>query len=235
MGEMTAFDRVAGQYASIHDRNLRIAGETSDFFVRHKTGIVARYWREAGLAEDARFLDFGCGIGRTFGPLREALPHVRYTGVDPSAESIRIAQDTGTGDARFVAYDGAELPWPDASFDMVFAAAVLHHIAPEHRGRALAEIARVLAPGGHLVVFEHNPWNPATRYIVSTCPFDDDAVLLTARELRRRMRQAQLHVARCDYVLFLPRILRELWPRLEASLRSVPLGAQYWVAAQKIA
>ena len=49
------------------------------------------------------------------------------------------------------------------------------------------------------------------------------------------MRQAGLRVARCDYVLFLPRILREIWPRLEALLRGLPLGAQYWVAARKIA
>ncbi len=235
MDGAAAFDRVAERYEQIHDRNLRLAGETSDFFVGHKVGIVSQFWREAGLSEDGRFLDFGCGIGRTFGALREALPQVRYTGIDPSAESIREAEKRHReiADARFHVYDGARLPFADGSFDMVFAAAVFHHIPPERRAQALAEISRVLTPGGWFVVFEHNPFNPATQYIVKTCEFDDDAVLLTAPGFRRQLRHAGFAVKRNDYVLFLPKFLRELAPSLEAKLRWLPMGAQYWSAAQK--
>jgi ubiquinone/menaquinone biosynthesis C-methylase UbiE len=235
MDGAAAFDRVAERYEQIHDRNLRVAGETSDFFVRHKVGIVSQFWREAGLSEDSRFLDFGCGIGRTLGALREALPSVRYTGVDPSAESIREAEKRHRDmqDASFRAYDGGRLPFADSSFEMVFAAAVFHHIQPEQRAHALGEIARVLAPGGWFVVFEHNPFNPATQYIVKTCEFDDDAVLLTAPSFRRQLRHAGFAVKRNDYVLFLPKFLRDLAPSLEAKLRWLPAGAQYWIAAQK--
>jgi hypothetical protein len=60
---------------------------------------------------------------------------------------------------------------------------VLHHVPPADREALLARVATKLAPGGKLVVFEHNPWNPLTRKVVAECAFDADAVLLPPTEI----------------------------------------------------
>jgi len=229
---MAGFDTIATSYEDVHNRNLRLTGESSDFFVRHKVGVVAEFWRERGLREDGSFLDLGCGIGRTFQPLREALPGVRYHGADPSDESIEVARSQ-RGHPDCVTFDGRTLPYADASFDMVFAACVVHHVPPDTRPALYAEVRRVLRPGGYFFVFEHNPLNPATQYLVKTCDFDDDAILLRAGSLRRALADAGLVDVAGRFVLFLPRFLRERLPGVERRLARVPLGAQYWVAARR--
>lgn len=229
---MADFGAIATSYEDVHNRNLRLTGESSEFFVRHKVAVVAEFWRERGLPADGSFLDLGCGIGRTFQPLREALPRVRYHGADPSAESIEVARSQPGGPAC-VTFDGRTLPYADASFDMVFAACVVHHVPRAARPVLYAEVRRVLRPGGYFFIFEHNPLNPATQYLVKTCDFDDDAILLRSGALRRALQAAGLADAGHGFVLFLPRFLRERFPSLERRLARVPLGAQYWLAAQR--
>jgi ubiquinone/menaquinone biosynthesis C-methylase UbiE len=287
---MSEFDRVAQDYESIHNKNLGVVGESSEFFVRHKVGILAKFWVEHALPSDGTFLDFGCGIGRTRTPLAECLPQVRYTGVDPSMESIEIARGereagpeicsvhrkqstvsgTGTGNCKpvtesasgtvnrnpvtesgsdtgtenrtpftdpeknaFFHFDGKTLPFPDQSFNVVLAACVLHHVLPQDRPRIYSEIRRVLKPGGFFIAFEHNPYNPLTQYIVRTCEFDDDAILIPSSELRTSLSNEGFSEVDRHFVLFLPRFLRERLPTLEDRLAWCPAGAQYWVSAQK--
>jgi SAM-dependent methyltransferase len=229
---MSDFGAIATSYEDVHNRNLRLTGESSEFFVRHKVGVVAEFWRARGLPEDGAFLDLGCGIGRTFQPLRQALPRVRYHGADPSGESIEVARSQA-GNPACVTFDGRSLPYADASFDMVFAACVVHHVPPDMRPALYAEVRRVLKPGGYFVIFEHNPLNPATQYLVRTCDFDDDAILLRAGALRRALHDAGLGGAAGGYVLFLPRFLRGRFPSIERRLTWLPLGAQYWIAARR--
>ena len=229
---MAGFDTIATSYEDVHNRNLRLTGESSEFFVRHKVAVIAQFWRERGLRDDGAFLDLGCGIGRSFQPFREALPRARYAGADPSADSIEVAR-TQPGSPDCVTFDGRTLPYADGSFDMVFAACVVHHVPPGARPALYAEVRRVLRPGGYFVVFEHNPLNPATRYLVRTCDFDDDAILLRAGPLRRALRAAGLADPTGAFVLFLPRFLRDRFPRIESWLARVPLGAQYWVAVRR--
>ena len=76
-----------------------------------------------------------------------------------------------------------------------------------------------------MFVFEHNPYNPVTRRAVQQCPFDDDAILLSPREVRRLLAGAALSGVQQDYVLFFPRPLARLRP-LEPWLKRCPLGAQ---------
>ena len=49
------------------------------------------------------------------------------------------------------------------------------------------ELHRVLAVGGMVIVFEHNPMNPLTVRAVNNCPFDENAVLVNARTLANRL------------------------------------------------
>src|SRR5262249_17096819 len=107
-----------------------------------------------------------------------------------------------------------------------------HHIPPDERPDTLAFIRRVLRPGGVIAIAEHNPWNPATRYLVRTCPFDEDVSLLRPKGTTRLLEQAGFDVLSRHFVSFLPGAPRALH-RIERSLTGVPLGAQYIVLARR--
>lgn len=233
---MSEFDQYASEYERIHNRNLSVAAASTDFFVRQKVELISEFWKKHQIRPDATFLDFGCGIGRTLRPLKEKFPECRYTGIDLSAESIRIASSQlkpGDATACFQTYSGEKLPFNDGEFDVVFLACVLHHVPPANRPALYAELKRIIRPGGHLIIFEHNPWNPLTRYIVATCEFDDDAILLWANPLRRALKKAGFTDLGKQYIIFLPGSLRDKLPGLEEKLTWCPLGGQYWVVARK--
>lgn len=107
-------------------------------------------------------LDLGCGVG---GPGLRVASHTgaRVTGISISAEQIktanRLSAEAGLAErAVFQHGDAMKLPFPDTSFDAVMALESLCHM-PD-RQEVLTEVARVLAPGGRLVltdVFERHP------------------------------------------------------------------------------
>ena len=80
--------------------------------------------------------------------------------------------------ANFEVYDGGNFPFADESFYLVFIAAVFHHVDFALHQALIKEITRALKKGGRLVLFEHNPLNPLTRYLVKTCVFDLQTKLL---------------------------------------------------------
>jgi len=94
----------------------------------------------------------------------------------------------------------------------------------------LGQLRQLLRPGGWLVIFEHNPLNPLTRFAVNTCPFDENAVLLSGRTLRRRLQAAGFGDVEIAYTAFFPRALAAL-RRFERALTWMPVGAQYYAIA----
>jgi ubiquinone/menaquinone biosynthesis C-methylase UbiE len=103
-----------------------------------------RYMADPGRPPSPRVLDLGCGAGDSVGLFRSLEPRVRWTGVDIE-RSPEVAERTRT-DAEFVTFDGVRLPFGDDSFDLVYCKQVLEHV--RHPEPLLAEVARVLAPGG---------------------------------------------------------------------------------------
>ena len=94
-----------------------------------------------------RVLDVGCGVGMyTAAFLRES-PHV--FGIEVEHERAREAQERAAGVAQAV---GECLPFSDATFDVVFSTLMMHHLPAPLKRQGLAEIARVLKPGGRLVI-----------------------------------------------------------------------------------
>ncbi len=134
--------------------------------------------------------------------------------------------------SHWVCFDGHRLPFAADGFDWAIAACVFHHIGAAEHVALLAEIRRVLKPGGGLMVYEHNPWNPLTTRAVNTCPFDVNAQLISLPEMRRRFGQAGFERTDCRYRVFFPHRLARL-RALEARLGWLPLGAQYYVFARK--
>jgi SAM-dependent methyltransferase len=160
------------------------------------------------------------------------MPHGALTCLDVSRRSLALAESRFPGEAEFVAFDGTRLPFEDGRFDLVFSACVHHHIPHEEHAALLAEWHRVLRPGGLAVIFEHNPRNPLTVRAVESCAFDENAVLVPAGLLRRKVAAAGFESVRRHYRVFFPRFLRLLRP-LERLLTWLPIGAQYDVAARK--
>jgi ubiquinone/menaquinone biosynthesis C-methylase UbiE len=112
------------------------------------------------LVEDlppGRALDAACGTGRVAAILAE-LGH-EVTGVDPTPAMLERARSRGIR-VTFLAGDLAELPVEDGSFDLVTCALALTHV--EELGPAIGELARVLRPGGALVISDVHPVAAAT-------------------------------------------------------------------------
>jgi SAM-dependent methyltransferase len=122
--------------------------------------INAHYERPAMLAlagdvAGRRILDAGCGSGPLFAALRDRGAIV--TGIDKSAGMLAQARRRLGDDADLqVAELGSPLPFPDGTFDDVTASLVLHYL--QDWGPALAELRRVLKPGGRLIVSVDHPF-----------------------------------------------------------------------------
>lgn len=94
----------------------------------------------------ARVLEVGCGTGAFAARIAAALPGCGLVAVDQSERFVELTSHRGL-DARRA--DVQDLPFEDDSFDAVAAMWMLYHVTDLHRG--LAEIRRVLRPGGRFV------------------------------------------------------------------------------------
>lgn len=224
------FDRYAKEYTDLHKASISSSGEEPSYFSRYKATYMAEWLRRHASKTPSTVLDFGCGIGNSISHLRFVFPSAQLCGVDPSSDSIQIAISTHSGAATFLVGNDRELPYADDSFDLVQVACVFHHIQPGRRAHWLEEIRRVLRPGGHLFVFEHNLLNPLTVKAVHDCPFDEDAILLPKRELLNLANQSGFVDICARYIVFFPKALGCFRP-MEPYLGMVPLGAQYVVHA----
>src|SRR6476660_8531940 len=109
----------------------------------------------AGDVAGRRILDAGCGAGPLLAALRDRGAIV--TGIDKSAGMLELARRRLGDDADLlVAELGSPLPFPDGTFDDITASLVLHYL--EDWGPALAELRRVLKPGGRLIVSVNHPF-----------------------------------------------------------------------------
>jgi len=112
-----------------------------------------------------RVLDVGCGVGSIEALFRQQHPdRTRAThvdGLDISGEMIRRATDLDLTNCHFRVYDGWTLPHPADQFDLAIAIEVIEHV--EYKARFLAEIRRVLRPGGRLFLTTPNPQCLALR------------------------------------------------------------------------
>jgi SAM-dependent methyltransferase len=105
------------------------------------------------LAGAERVLDVGCGEGQ-ISRLAIAAGATTVVGVDPTWAQVEVATRRGGG-ARYARAGAGELPFAPASFDVVVACLVFEHIRDVDD--AIAEVARVLEPGGRFLFFLNHP------------------------------------------------------------------------------
>lgn len=170
LGILDGWDRVARRRQSLVPprRLIFLVGgnfqETGERFVRF---LIDR----AGLRPDDAVLDVGCGTGRMAVPLTRYLSAAgTYEGFDSFVRGVRWCAENVTPRFPNFRFQVADLynefytprgrykaseyrfPYPDASFDVVFLASVFTHLLPDDMENYLAEVARVLKPGGRCVI-----------------------------------------------------------------------------------
>ncbi|HYP42108.1 MAG TPA: methyltransferase domain-containing protein [Chloroflexia bacterium] len=118
-----------------------------------------------------RVLDVGCGTGDvTLAAARRVGHGGTVYGIDASPEMIDVARSKARRrrlPAQFLVEPVEALSFDDGSFDVVLSSLMMHHLPRELRRRALAEIRRVLRPGGRVVIVDlqamsrsPRPWEP---------------------------------------------------------------------------
>ncbi|MBC7303660.1 MAG: methyltransferase domain-containing protein [Nocardia sp.] len=156
------------------DTGLVIAGLrrynvfTSVFFLGRHRRLLAEFVTLSGARLGEQALDIGCGPGKLVRALGAATgPTGAAVGVDPSSTAVADNSDRDRrSHHRYVVGPAQSLPLPDAEFDVVTCTFVMHHIPESQRAAAIAEMWRVLRPGGRLLLADASP-SPRMRAVLS--------------------------------------------------------------------
>jgi len=224
------FDGFADTYEETINSAIAFAGQEHSFYIdikrEHILRLALRHFGDTGRLD---VLDLGCGLGAYHPGLEGKFRELH--GVDVSTHSVELAALRHPF-VHYSTFDGRTLPYGDGQFSVVFTICVMHHVPPAQWKAFVAEMHRVTAPGGLALVFEHNPYNPATQYVVKTCDIDRDAVLLTPGKLRRMFAEAGFVDVRTRTIITVPPAGKVL-AGLDSLLGHLPFGAQYYLEATK--
>lgn len=185
--------------ASVHDPLAAVCiGEPArdrciDRVQRRLVGLaLAHIARRSGPLVGAA-LDMGCGTGRWAAKVRAL--GLGYHGIDISAAMVAIARREHP-EARFDKFDGETIPAGNAAFALVLSLAVLHHNDYPRQDALIAELARVLAPGGALITLEGlGPRAENGDGVLHYRPAADWQAALEARGLRLEWQRAARYFA----------------------------------------
>jgi|KBSMisStandDraft_5_1062788.scaffolds.fasta_scaffold19204_2 demethylmenaquinone methyltransferase/2-methoxy-6-polyprenyl-1,4-benzoquinol methylase len=152
-----------GQVARRYDLANHLLSGGLDFWWRHRAAEIVRQWQPRWV------LDLATGSGDLALTMVRRLPKAEITAADFSPEMLAIARAKGL--ANTVLADALELPFADGNFDVVTVAFGLRNMADW--GAALAEMARVLTTGGHVLVLDFSlptgAWRPLYRAYLHHC------------------------------------------------------------------
>ncbi len=162
---------------------------------------------QAQITPGFRVLDIGCGTGSLAVLIKRMHPEAEVVGIDPDPTALSVSERKARRARLTIKFDRGfsdHLPYVNASFDRVFSSFMFHHLAADEKSATLAEIRRVLKPGGslHLLDFtrahsvhsgtgKHRPLvhrrgAVAERIEGRMTTLMDEAGLADAREVARR-------------------------------------------------
>ena len=233
-------DQVTGRVQALydhvaHDYDQVFRPHVAEHYLRKRTGVVRELLPNGGTV-----LDVGCGTGALAGRIQRAGYDV--VGVDASAGMLRQALDQHGVGAVYASYSTA-LPFEDEAFDLALSVATMHHLeTPERVTATIAEMGRVVRPGGYVLIWDHNPLNPYWPILMKRVPQDHgDERLVSVWELLSAVKVAGLtpvRAARTGLVPdFMPEAMMPVWTRVEALVESSSVlslfAAHNVVVAQK--
>jgi ubiquinone/menaquinone biosynthesis C-methylase UbiE len=131
-------------------------------------------------------LDVGCGTGTlAIAVARRVGRAGRVVGIDPGTRQIARARTKVARRKEPIEFQTGvieRLPFPDQTFDVVLSSLMMHHLPTSLKRQGLAEIARVLKPGGRLVIADFTPkqgrTGQAPRFHAGGSSVDDLAALI---------------------------------------------------------
>jgi len=217
------FDQYASNYKGLLSEPIRnIFASDPTFYSHRKWLLIQDFFRRRNQSlSGLSWLDVGCGEGEL---LRNGIHTFgRLAGCDPSQGMLSAIEDLDVRPQP----DPEKLPFEDATFDFATAVCVFHHVEPNSRQALLAEMRRILAPGGIACLIEHNAYNPVVRGMVRRIAVDANAILLKPSETRSRFREAGFQPIATELILYLPSSFFKLVGDAESLFRHLPLGGQY--------
>jgi SAM-dependent methyltransferase len=224
-----SFDEYAAFYDHALARGLAVTGEDRNYYARGRIEWL-RKCLDRIKVHGGFVIEFGCGTGANVPYLFTRAGAASVVGIDASMTSLEIAgKRFGSETVRFLS---SREYIPNSEADLVFCNGVFHHIPPAHRAEAVGYLYRCLRPGGLFALWENNPWNPGTRYVMSRIAFDKGAITLSAPQARRLVQAAGFEMLRTDFLFIFPRFLRWLRP-VEPHLSHLPIGGQYEILCRK--
>jgi ubiquinone/menaquinone biosynthesis C-methylase UbiE len=127
--------------------------------------VKRRLLDQADVGANDAVLDLGAGTGTLAIWLKQGCPDARVTALDADPDVLALAHRKAAAahcEIEFVEGFSTELPFPQSSFDAVLSTLFFHHLTGADKRRTLAEVHRVLKPGGELHVADYGkPSDPA--------------------------------------------------------------------------
>lgn len=211
----TDFDAIANIYDDV------FATHITEHYLRRRTAYLMQCARGC----KGKALDVGAGTGVLAERLSASGREV--VALDPFPQMLEQLRRRRPEIATVVA-EGEAIPFPDASFDLTYSVAVLHHIAePERVNRTLREMVRVTRLGGQIVIWDHNPLNPYWPWLMRRVPQDNGAErLVPLAEIISGLEDGGARVVRRERLgllpEFVPKALMPLARVLERTVEGIP-------------
>ena len=142
--------------AALYDTQVEVLFTGAADVMRRRALAPIATWLAGRSQRDLRGLDVACGTGRLLAALHGAWPGMKLTGIDLSRPYLDEARRLVGRTARVKLDEAAAeaLPFADASLDLVVSSFLLHELPKEIRAKAIAGMARVVKPGGLVVIVD---------------------------------------------------------------------------------
>lgn len=144
--------------------SMGLLGERNDDIASSISLFVSAKYPELA---PQRILDAGCLVGHSTLPWKQQFPEAEVHGIDVAAPVLRYAHARAQSygiEAHFHQMNCEDIQFEDNSFDIVFSSMLLHEMPPKSVETAMAEMARILKPGGLLLHYELPPDSKTNPY-----------------------------------------------------------------------
>ena len=199
--------------------------ETSHmYYLKVKFDHLSMVIKEKFKKNKIKILDIGCGRFDSWKYIKGRYSQI--WGIDESEKMFSDIEAPYPLAVRSMKGDILDIPKKDGVFDLTFSFCIFHHLDVKNIQKAISEMKRVTSQGGLVIIGEHNPINPITRFMVRRCILDKEAVLWKPSILIEKATELGLKYCGVRYCIFFPEFLSFLSP-LEKLIHNLPLGGQY--------